>query len=172
MCKKIVLVVIALALIIVMGSPSKRVFAANKEIKTVDAIQENGKLIVSGEVEEGMLAVAVQVLDQNNNLVKLETGAVDSNNKYKVEITVPEGKYIIKVADYDGGNTITKNIPEETQKTDSDSKEETKTTNNEEIKADNPKTGDNIIIAVSVLIIACVGVLLTIKLNKKHKAKK
>ena len=82
MSKRISLIILAVILVITMVIPSTKVYAANKKVNTVEAVYESGKLTVSGSVEEGMLAVAVQVLDSDNNLVILETGSVDSNNKY------------------------------------------------------------------------------------------
>ncbi len=171
MSKKISLVILALALVLALVIPSNTVYAANKKVKSADVVQSNGTLTVSGEVEEGMLAVAVQVLDSNGNLITLRTGAVDSDNKYKVEIAIAEGDYTIKVADYDGGAVYKDGETEDdatennTNTSDSDdSSSVTVTTNNEK---DNPKTGDNILRVVTVLAIAVLGVFITTKFNKK-----
>lgn len=185
MSKKISLIILALTLVLVMVIPSNGVFAANKKVKTVSAVQENGKITVSGEVESGMLAVAIQVLDEEGKLVTLNTGAVDSDNKYKVEINAVEGKYTIKVADYDGGETVTKTIPEEKDENNTTDNEETENTTTEETTENNtevtkteektesntPKTGDNIVIFVSLFAIALVG-LTYIKLMNRKKCKR
>ena len=109
MSKRISLIILAVIIMLVMVIPSNKVFAAgNKKVTSVNVSYENGKLTVSGEVEAGMLAVAVQVYDQNDQFVKLETGAVDSSNKYEVIFILPEGIYTVKVADFDGGEVVTK----------------------------------------------------------------
>ena len=112
MSKKISLIILAVVLVLAIVIPSSKVYAANKEILTSEVIEENGVITVSGYVENGMLAVAVQVFDKDNNLVALETGEVKTNNTFKVEIELPTGDYIVKIADYDGGNVETRNVSE------------------------------------------------------------
>jgi hypothetical protein len=176
MSKKICLIVLALTLALVMVIPSSRVYAANKKVNSLNVTQANGVLTVSGEVEDGMLAVAVQVLDSNQNLLEFRTGEVDSDNKYKVQIDLPEAEYIVKVADYDGGDVMAYGLPEEgttetSTDTPSDNTEE-ETANGVKNEADNPTTGDNIRRVVSVLGIAVVGVLITTKFNRKRRVRK
>ena len=111
MSKRISLIVLAVVLVLAMVIPSSTVFAAGSyKVKTAEATYASGKLTVTGEVDAGMLAVAVSVYDKDGNFVKLETGAVDSTNKYKVEFTLAEAPYTIKVADFDGGETISTDI--------------------------------------------------------------
>ena len=171
MSKRISLIILAVIIMLVMVIPSNKVFAvSNKKVTSVNAFYENGKLTVSGEVEAGMLAVAVQVYDQNDQFVKLETGAVNSQNKYEVVFTIPEGIYTVKVADFDGGEVVTKKVNEEVQ---DNQKEDTKEDKTEESEtSSNPKTGDNIIMFVSIFAVATLGVFITIKLNRKRKVSK
>ena len=104
MSKKISLLVLAVVLILAMVIPSSMVYAAEgKKVLTAEAVQEDGIITVTGTVEDGMLAVAVQLCDKDGNTIKVVTGGVDNDNKYEVEIEAELGNYIIKVADYDGG---------------------------------------------------------------------
>ena len=87
-------------------------FAARaKEIKTINASEEGGKVSVSGTAEAGTLAVAVMVYDESGkDLIAFETAAVSDENIYYAEISVAEGKYLVKVADYDGGDFKTATV--------------------------------------------------------------
>ncbi|MBR3177551.1 hypothetical protein IKF27_01955 [Candidatus Saccharibacteria bacterium] len=87
-------------------------FAARaKEIKTINASEEGGKVSVSGTAEAGTLAVAVMVYDESGKeLIAFETAAVSDENIYYAEISVAEGKYLVKVADYDGGDFKTATV--------------------------------------------------------------
>lgn len=189
MSKKVSLIIIAVILMLALVIPSSKVYAANKKVNEVNASQKNGKITVSGSVEDGMLAVAVQVLDSNGKLVKLETGAVNASNKYSLEIEVPEGTYTVKVADYEGGAFAEKTVTKATDSTEKeedtttkdddnkteDSAKETKTENEENKKGDNsnnPQTGDTIKNTFVVLGAAIVVLALTFKYGKKKRVRK
>ena len=76
-----------------------------KEIKTINASEAGGKISVSGTAEAGTLAVAVMVYDEEGeNLITFETAGVSDESLYYFETEIPEGTYVVKVADYDGGN--------------------------------------------------------------------
>ena len=93
-------------------------FAAHaKEIKTINASQASGKVSVSGTAEAGTLAVAVMIYDESGkDLVAFETASVSDENLYYAEISVAEGKYLVKVADYDGGDFKTATVSPAEQK--------------------------------------------------------
>ena len=79
--------------------------AQAKEIKTMTASEGNGKVSVSGIAEAGTLAVAVMIYDESGkDLVAFETVSVSDEDFYFADIEVAEGKYLVKVADYDGGD--------------------------------------------------------------------
>ena len=179
MNKKISILIIALVVILAVIIPSNKVFAASKKVNSVEVTQANGKVTVSGTVESGMLAVAVQVLDSNGNLVKLETGAVDADNKYKVEIKLADGQYTIKVADYDGGEVATNqnnsNSENSTTTTDNTtnpnnetSKETTVIVNN----SNNPSTGDKVMTFVGIFAAALAIMIIALIFNKSKSAGK
>ena len=91
--------------------------ARAKDIKTINASEASGKVSVSGTAEAGMLAVAVMVYDESGkDLIAFETASVSDENLYYAEINVAEGKYLIKVADYDGGDFKTTTVAPEEKK--------------------------------------------------------
>lgn len=192
MSKKISLVVIAVILMLALIIPSSKVYAANKKVNEVNAEQANGKITVSGTVEDGMLAVAVQVLDKDGKFVTLETGAVDANNKYSLLIEVPEGTYTVKVADYEGGTAVEKVVTAEKKDNEEepakDEEKEDKGTDKEESKEDTkveeatpdkteekvqtPQTGDMIRNAFIVLGAAILVLTVTFKFRKNKVTRK
>ena len=101
------LLVTALVLLLIIV-PSNQVQA--KKIEEFDVEQENGKLAIEGTAENGTLAVAVMVYDEEDELVKMETTSVNSDNTFATEVEVEEGNYVVKVADYDGGEYLTKEV--------------------------------------------------------------
>ena len=85
-------------------------FAAN--VSTLDTTGSGGKIAVSGTTESGVVAVAVLVYDEaGTNLVAMETAAVTSGEyKYTMDHAFDAGKYVVKVADYNGGDYVTKEV--------------------------------------------------------------
>lgn len=110
-----------------------------KSISTLDVTDSNNKLTVSGTTENGVLAVAVMVYS-GEDLSHMETCSCN-NNKYSCELskTFAAGNYIVKVADYDGGDYITKNVVISTT-------------------VNNPKTGDNIMKYIIVGGLCALGI--------------
>ncbi|MCR5146635.1 MAG: LPXTG cell wall anchor domain-containing protein [Clostridia bacterium] len=188
MSKKVSFIIIAVILVLALVIPSNKVFAANKKVNEVNAVQNAGKITVSGTVENGMLAVAIQVVDSNGKLVTLETGDVDVNNKFNLVIEVPEGTYIVKVADYEGGEVVEKTVPKTEEKTTEETKADDKTTDttkeNEaktETKTEgakktdettSPQTGDTIRNIIITLIAAIIVLALTFKFKKNKCLRK
>lgn len=179
MSKKVSLVLI-IALVIAIIMPYSKVLA--KDIQTLDVNGENGKIKVSGETESGMLAVAVSVYNEDETkLITTETTDVDNNNKYEYIIEIAEGNYVVKVADYDGGTYVSKEVTvakaeedvattietAETEKTEGTAKE-SKIDNT----SSNPKTGDKIAMWIGLMIVSILGILLTVKNSKKTKKRK
>lgn len=104
---KKVLYVLFIGLISIMVFP----FNANAEsISTLDVVNNNNKLTVSGTTENGVLAIAVLVYS-GEDLIHMETCS-NNNNSYscKLSKTFGIGNYTVKVADYDGGDYISKNV--------------------------------------------------------------
>lgn len=123
-----------------------------KSISTLDVTNNNNKLTVSGTTENGVLAVAVLVYSEGN-LTHMETCA-NNNNKYSCELskTFETGNYTVKVADYNGGEYISKDI---------------NTKNNS--KEDNPETLDKMNKYMITGFISLIGILGITIYNKNKK---
>lgn len=82
-----------------------------KEVKTISASEKDGIVSVSGAAEDGTLAVAIMIYDQSGkNLLAMETAAVSDDSTYAAEIELASGTYVVKVADYDGGDYKTTTV--------------------------------------------------------------
>lgn len=112
-----------------------------KNISGVRAVSSDGKIIVSGTAEEGTLACAVFVYDSTESTVlDMETCAVkeDSTFRYQMSKMYAKGDYVVKVADYDGGNYQTTTV-KVTDKTEENIKD---TTTNSTTTVKSPKTSE------------------------------
>ena len=175
---------------------SVNVNASTLNVKTINASITDNKISVDGTVDNGVLAVAIMVYKEDGTtLVTMKTTSVDSNDKYSNTIDVTAGKkYIVKAANYDGGEYITKKVTEETkedEKTDTGTKPNTNTitdntitdtnvtaegnatneTNTTNTTESNPKTGDNIILFAIIFILALTGLVGTVIINRKRTKK-
>lgn len=155
-----------------------------KSIPTINVTNNNNKLTVSGTTENGVLAVAIMVYS-GNDIYHMETCS-SNDNKFSCELskTFATGDYTVKVADYDGGNYVTKNvsIKDVTDDKDKDKDEnnvnnitnnnivnDTNTTTNEVTQnTTNPVTGDNIVFIIALFIVALVGTAVTYKIRKNN----
>lgn len=121
-------------------------------ISTIDVAESNGNITASGTTGTGVDAIAL-VIYNGDNLVSMETCSVD-NNDYSCTFskTFSNGTYIVKVADYNGGDYVSKKI-----------------IINNGTKASNPNTGDGILTYVIIGIVSLIGILLTTVLLKKKR---
>ena len=141
-------------IVLFIGLISMMLFSFNvnaKNISTIDVKNSSNKLTVSGTTENGVLAVAVMVYS-GENLSHMETCSCNNNN-YSCELskTFSKGNYTVKVADYDGGDYISKKI-------------------SINITEKNPQTGDNIISSIIIgglSIVAITGCVFFLKKKKK-----
>ena len=147
--KKILISIITLLVV----APLLRVSAAvTYNVKTVEASITNDIMTVSGTTEHGVLAVAILVYDENEeNLITMITTAVTESDTYTDTINIEDGNYVVKAANYDGGEyKVTKTIKGVTTTTTPATTVTTTVKANEII----PKTSDNIILYVGVLLAA------------------
>ncbi|MBQ8992364.1 hypothetical protein IJ090_02960 [Candidatus Saccharibacteria bacterium] len=87
-----------------------------KDIKTLNAAIKNDTISISGTAEAGTLAVAILVYDEaGSELLAMETASVSDENLYYAEIGLTDGTYLVKVADYDGGDYKTATVSPETE---------------------------------------------------------
>lgn len=195
MKKRISLIIILVAFVLIMIIPAKNVYALNKQITTFEATQNNGEISVSGTTEAGALAVAIAIYNEDGTeLITMQTTEVNSSNEFSATIALESGNYLIKVADYEGGTFSEKSITKITNNTNTEAEEKsdvekeltnteeaTSTTNTTEttekntkttVKSSNPTTGDNIIMIISVFGVAALGAFITLKLYKNNKIRK
>ena len=174
------LLVIMLSLFII-PIISVNVNAATLDVKTINASITNNKISVDGTVDNGVLAVAIMIYEEDGTtLVTMETTSVDSNDKYSdtIDVVTAGKKYIVKAANYDGGTYVTAEVDGTVNDSNNNTNNENSnnsnnnTTNTETSnKVDNttnPKTGDNIIIFSIIFVIALTGILVTFIINKKR----
>lgn len=172
MKKSFKLIISTLLLAIMVLVPFANVDAAgNSNIKTIDASISNGTISVSGTTEDGVLAVAIMVYDSTEtNLITMQTTSVGSDNSYSDTISIESGNYVVKVADYDGGEYVTKTVKETITEQENEQQEVNENTAaNSGATTSNPKTGDNIIFYIAIFVIAVLGIIITIKINKTNK---
>lgn len=152
--KKIFSLLIVLLVVIV-----PNVFAG--EIKTADAsIDTNGKITVKGTTESSVIAVAVSIHDADGNFIKMVTGSVKDDDTYEVTADMEAKKYILKIADYNGGNFVEKEVDPSTA------------TNVDEVKpVNNAPTFDAILIAVAIGVASLVGITYSAYSLRKNKQK-
>lgn len=111
--KKILLVLVTILSFAFISSVS----AAELKVKTLEASMDGTKITATGTTDEEMLAVSVIVYDEaGTTFIKMESGQVD-DGKYNVTIDgFEEGKkYMVRVANYDGGDFLEQLVPDETK---------------------------------------------------------
>lgn len=163
MKKRISLILTFIILAVIMIIPAKESLAANKKILTMEATQNNGLIWVSGTAEEGALAVAIAVYNEDGTeLVTMQTTSVNSESKFSDSISVEKGKYLVKVADYEGGEykEATVSIVDE------------ETTSNESDTNASPKAGDKLIIYAGALLASVILLAFIIKSKTKKNNRK
>ena len=103
-----ILLLIVLFLLIVL--PFANVKALNKKVTELEVSEsKNGVITIQGTAENGMLAAAIMVYDATGEeLITMQSVAVSNNHKFNSIINLEQGKYLVKVADYDGGDYTTK----------------------------------------------------------------
>ena len=80
-----------------------------KSVTSVNADVTEEEIVVSGTTESGVLAVQIMLYDEKEeNIVLVQSAAVDNSNKYTCTLSAKAGTYVVKVADYDGGSFATK----------------------------------------------------------------
>ena len=104
--KKIIGLLIVLLTIVI----TPKVLAAN--VLTVDASEsETGVITVKGTTEEAVMAVAINIYEKDGTtFITQRSVQVNDDNKFDFTETFEAKKYVIKVADYTGGNIISKTV--------------------------------------------------------------
>lgn len=150
--KKFTTILLALVLSLsVIGILSTESNALN--ITSLNTSSTGSKISVSGSTQNGVLAGAVMIYDKNGtNLVCMETFAVGADSKYSYTLdrSFANGTYLVKVADYDGGNFEEKTV------TVKSSTNVTPSTSN----AKSPNSGERTSAVISILGVLCLGFLI------------
>lgn len=172
--KSIKIILTAIAIVIVTAILSSSVYAGT--VNTINATENGGKITVSGTVDSSVYAVAV-VVYSGSDLVYMQTGNVNSDGSYSIELEkdFTNGVYEVRVADYNGGEYKTTSVEiKENEQSNQEIKTTTENTieNTTQEKSNNPKTGDYIMIALAIFGLGTIGTVVTTKLNKKSKVSK
>ena len=88
-------------------STKETVFAAGDSVTSVTATGTESGVTVKGTTDAGVVAVAIEIFDENNQLVAMETHAV-TDGAYNATIAVPltaEKSYKAYVVNYNGAGT-------------------------------------------------------------------
>lgn len=155
-------------------------------VSTLKVTAGTSNIIVSGTTSSDVQAVAIAVYnEEGTKLITMVTTSVNDSNVYSDTITLNDGTYTVKVADYEGGGFITEKVTvgkteSENENTNTTTNTTTDTTTNEiaentttDTTSSNPKTGDNIILFATIFAIATLGTIITIIiLNKNRKVMK
>lgn len=136
------------------------------KVLTCEATAKNGVISVSGTTENGMLAVSVSVYDKaEKELVVTPESTAVIDNKFSYEIPVSEGDYVVKMADYEGGEYCSKAVTL-AKAAEAETKEETKDETTASVEASKPDTGRMTaegasavsVVSVSLVILAAAAI--------------
>lgn len=75
------------------------------KITSLSANISNQVISINGTAESGVLATQIVVYDESGeNIIAMQSTGVEADNTFSATIAVgSDAKYIVKVADYDGG---------------------------------------------------------------------
>ena len=84
------------------------------EVKTLDADINEGVITVSGTTDETVYAVVTTIYDKTGEtLIAMQSTSVSESQKFSDEIIVSkDDEYIVKVADYNGGDYLSETVGE------------------------------------------------------------
>lgn len=137
--KKILLLILAISFFLSIPSVS-----AYEALSVNASESSNGEITVSGTVENSMVAAAVNVYDASGeNLITMRTTQINDDNTFSTQISLDAGTYIIKVADYNGGEYKSLTVTPGSNTTATDIK--------------TPATGDNILVYILIGILSITG---------------
>ena len=163
--KKISLFIVAILLIIPLS-----VNAAEEpkyKVEELNASNTSGTIKYDGTMETGSTAVKCWLYEGETEL-NYFSSAVD-NTKFDGTFTVSKnGEYTVKCANYEGGDLKEATVKVEDLKEDETTPTEEETTDKETSKkSKNPKTGDNVVLYASLMMISLLGLgLVTFKLKE------
>ena len=172
---KIIIASLAAAVIAFAGSASAAT-ATPKEVTKCEFSRSGSSATVSGTAETGMLAVAIEVLNEDKESVALETASVAEDGAYSHTFSNLSGTaaLLFRVADYNGGDWC---IAEAVSEEETPAEEETATDDSKS----SPDTGAMpaetssaestpvVALAVAGVVVIAFGITLAVKrFAKKH----
>ena len=135
--KKLLSVLLILFVVI-----APKAFAA--EVLTMEASEStSGVITVTGTTADEVIAVSASVYTEDGTFVKVVHGQVNDDNTYSITIEAEAKKYIVRVADYNGGAYLEATV---------DPNAETAT-----VVSNNAKTGDIYHVYIALLVIGLIG---------------
>ena len=144
-----------LLLVLILLVAPVTVFAANPKVLTVNADAGKSKINISGTTEEGVYAVTCYLNDETGKEIAMDSVSVE-NKIFTDSFTAVKGKYVVKCANYAGESEFVSANVEVTEELPS--------------KANQPSTGDNIVLFIILGVVALIGIAFTtVKLVKKSK---
>ena len=145
-----------LLLLVLLIAPITVFAAATPNVLTVSPTADGATINYTGTTEDGVYAAACKLYAPDaasvDDYLDAFSSSVDAN-KFEGTLTAPKaGKYLVKCANYDGGDIVSAEV------------EVT------EVAKNQPKTGDNIVLFVILGVVALAGIAFTtVKLVKKSK---
>ena len=159
--------VLALSFVLCLLSiPTMTVYAGS--VTSVSVCGANNKITVSGTTDASVLACAVLVYDSTGtNLVAMETCAASSGAySYTLTQSFAAGSYVVKVADYNGGDYATANVT--VTGTTTVAAGTTGSSASVSSVPKSPKTGENTIPVILIAFAGCIAGFTVTKLRKKN----
>ena len=168
--KKLSLFVVAILLIIPLS-----VSAIEYKVSTLNASANGTTIKYDGTMEAGSTAVKCWLYEGTTELDYFSS-AVD-NTKFNGTFTAPKnGEYTVKCANYEGGDLKEATVKVEDTTTPTNNETTTESTENKTEEkttsktSKNPKTSDNILKFVSLMVISLIGIgFVVFKLRKEAK---
>lgn len=142
------------------------VYAAN--VTALNVSGTNNRIAVSGTTDAGVLACAILVYDSTGtNLVAMETCAASSGAySYTLTQSFAAGTYMVKVADYNGGDYATANVT--VTGTTTVAAGTTGSSASVSSVPKSPKTGESTIPVILIAFAGCIAGFTVTKLRKKN----
>lgn len=99
--------IFAILLTLILCLPFVSLSALSKDVTSLSAQYKNGAIELSGEVDEGVLAVQIKITNKANETVLFRSIEVDEDNTFALMFITLKDDYVIEAANYDGGNIYT-----------------------------------------------------------------
>lgn len=138
-------------------------------------ISDDGKLSFKFNIDydtfikEGKIIIDNKEVSRDKYSISKGSTIITFNDEFTKELSV--GGHTIKASTDEGDVEVNFKIAQLDKTPEEDNKlpEETKNAEKNETKSDNPKTGDNIVIWINLMVFSIIGMAVTVKLKNKKK---